>query len=252
MSDPAKAVSAGRQNITCPETAKNKVSYSANTPGNTCDNIGPGNQGNAACKGQGNNGNAACSDSNGGHAVYAPGHGTAAPLRLPPHYKRDPRYCHCSQWRESNAPLIVGPVPTRGDMAITREQMEEGKRRMVQIAVSWLQYKEEDRALWIGSRTDLIEIVHYVYEAQVVRTNSGVPASFRRLVWVFSERLHAKYNHGTCYHLDRNAMRRKGMYMPTMLWRFCWRMFLGNNPNPLKDLVAIVPPPPHPDDPFAD
>ena len=38
--------------------------------------------------------------------------------------------------------------------------------------------KEEDHAQWIGTKTDLIEIVHYVYEAQIIRTQEGEPATF--------------------------------------------------------------------------
>ena len=82
----------------------------------------------------------------------------------------------------SSKNLVVGLIPGHGELSLTREQMEEGKRRMVQIATQWFKLKEEDHAQWIGTKTDLIEIVHYVYEAQVIRTKEGEPATFRQLV----------------------------------------------------------------------
>ena len=86
----------------------------------------------------------------------------------------------------SSKNLVVGLIPGHGELSLTREQMEEGKRRMVQIATQWFKLKEEDHAQWIGTKTDLIEIVHYVYEAQIIRTKEGEPATFRQLVWCSS------------------------------------------------------------------
>lgn len=114
---------------------------------------------------------------------------------------------------------------------------------MVQIATQWFKLKEEDHAQWIGTKTDLIEIVHYVYEAQIIRTKEGEPATFRQLVWVFFDRLHAHYNANTLYRLSYMAESRKGMYMPTMLWRFCWLMFERGISNPLANKVVLLPPP---------
>lgn len=143
----------------------------------------------------------------------------------------------------SSKNLVVGLIPGHGELSLTREQMEEGKRRMVQIATQWFKLKEEDHAQWIGTKTDLIEIVHYVYEAQIIRTKEGEPATFRQLVWVFFDRLHAHYNANTLYRLSYMAESRKGMYMPTMLWRFCWLMFERGISNPLANKVVLLPPP---------
>lgn len=138
---------------------------------------------------------------------------------------------------------VVGPLPgCDKTVALTRQQMEEGKRRLVARAVTWLEFPEEARAYWIGTKTDLLEIVRYVWELQAVRTTEGVPASFRWLVLVFFTRLNVEIDLRSCYALTQKATSRKGLYMPTMLWRYCWRMFLAHNPDPLANLVVLLPP----------
>ena len=143
----------------------------------------------------------------------------------------------------SSKNLVVGLIPGHGELSLTREQMEEGKRRMVQIATQWFKLKEEDHAQWIGTKTALIEIVNYVYEAQIIRTKDGEPSQCTQMMWEFFDRLHAHYNANTLYRLSYMAESRKGMYMPTMLWRFCWLMFERGISNPLANKVVLLPPP---------
>lgn len=136
---------------------------------------------------------------------------------------------------------VVGPLPgCDKTVALTRQQMEEGKRLLVARAVTWLEIAEEERAYWIGSKTDLLEIVRYVWEEQAVRTPDGVPVSFRWLVWLFFTKLNVEIDLRSCYALTQKATSRKGVFMPTMLWRYCWRLFLAHNPDPLANLVALV------------
>ena len=135
--------------------------------------------------------------------------------------------------------VVCRPVDNSGAL-VTADQLAAARRLLVGRAVAWLAISDKAEAQWMGSKTDLIEIVRYVYEAQVVRTPDGRPLSFLRLAVLYFAKLHTFFCKESFYCLYRQAMRRKGLCMPTMLWRFAWRMNVDRTTDPLAGLIRLL------------
>ena len=138
--------------------------------------------------------------------------------------------------------FVICHLPEGKKSMLSPEQLEEGKRRLVSQALGWLNLDETARAQWLDTKTDLLEIVRYVYESQLVVAKDGRPASFRWLAMMFAQKLHTSFADDTLYRLSYQAESRKGVIMPTMLWRYTWRMFVAMNPDPLQNLVVCLSP----------
>ena len=82
--------------------------------------------------------------------------------------------------------FVICHLPEGKKSMLSPEQLEEGKRRLVSQALGWLNFDETARAQWLGTKTDLLEIVRYVYESQLVVAKDGRPASFRWLAMMFA------------------------------------------------------------------
>lgn len=135
--------------------------------------------------------------------------------------------------------VVCRPVDDSGAL-VTADQLAAARRLLVERAVAWLGISDKAEAQWMGSKTDLVEIVRYVYEAQVVRTPDGRPLSFLRLAVLYFAKLHTFFCKESFYCLYRQAMRRKGLCMPTMLWRFAWRMSVDRTTDPLAGLIRLL------------
>lgn len=64
--------------------------------------------------------------------------------------------------------FVICHLPEGKKSMLSPEQLEEGKRRLVSQALGWLNFDETARAQWLGTKTDLLEIVRYVYESQPI------------------------------------------------------------------------------------
>ena len=135
--------------------------------------------------------------------------------------------------------VVCRPADSTGAL-VTAAQLAAARRLLVERAVAWLAISDRAEAQWMGSKTDLVEIIRYVYEAQLVRTPDGRPLSFRRLAVLYFAKLHTYFAPESFYCLHRQAMRRKGVCMPTMLWRFAWRMNADRAADPLAGLIRLL------------
>lgn len=58
----------------------------------------------------------------------------------------------------------------------------KNKERVVADMVKLLDRSPEEGLTWLSSKTDLIEMVHIMYCADVVKDSEGLPVTFRELV----------------------------------------------------------------------
>ena len=125
------------------------------------------------------------------------------------------------------------PTPLRRTIRqrVTNKLIVEGKQRLIADTMRLMQYEPSDRLVWIGSSTDLMEMARLTYLANVVRRPDGHPQTLRYIVLRLCRSLNMPPK--TFYRLSYKAVGRKGTFMPTMLWRYCWRLYHLNMPYPL-------------------
>ena len=133
------------------------------------------------------------------------------------------------------------PTPLRRTIRqrVTNKLIGDGKQRLIADTMRLMQYEPSDRLVWIGSSTDLMEMARLTYLANVVRRPDGHPQTLRYIVLRLCRSLNMPIadNPKTFYRLSYKAVGRKGTFMPTMLWRYCWRLYHLNMPYPLISQV---------------
>ncbi|MGM9704378.1 MAG: hypothetical protein ACI3YB_00115 [Prevotella sp.] len=115
---------------------------------------------------------------------------------------------------------------------ISAEQREQGLRHMEEAFVRLLDHSDKDNLYWIGSQTDLVEMVYEVYAHGRVRDASGEPLSLHRLVLRTCALLHM-YVPTNIYQVASRARRRKGVKSHTFIERYAWQRYVNGVDNPL-------------------
>ena len=107
---------------------------------------------------------------------------------------------------------------------LTNEQLMAGRRHLV------------ESLYWLGTQTDLIEIVYLIYTLRIMRDAEGHPCTLGYLVRRACAVLHtpAPCNPST---VVQRALSRKGIRQTTMVERYAWQKCVAGIENPLKEEV---------------
>lgn len=104
---------------------------------------------------------------------------------------------------------------------LTKEELEEGRRRMEEQFVGLLEHDENEGLTWKGTKTDLMEIVHAMYCNGNIRDDEGYPVTMAWLVDRACRVLHVVPPVNP-YYLAQKGRIRKGVICPTFAERYTW------------------------------
>lgn len=96
---------------------------------------------------------------------------------------------------------------------------KQTRERIVSDMEQLLTHKAEEGLVWRSTKTDLMEMVHYLFYADVIRDEQGLPVTFTELVRRTCEILHMEPPSNP-NHLVARAMMRKGRKMLPLLQRY--------------------------------
>jgi hypothetical protein len=121
---------------------------------------------------------------------------------------------------------------------LTKEQLLEGRQHLLESFVRLLSCHHNHQLYWLGTQTDLIEIVYLVYTLRIMRRASGQPCSFSYLVRRACAVLHTPepYNPST---VAQRAIHRKGIRQALMVERYAWQKCVAGIENPLYEEIRI-------------
>ncbi len=119
---------------------------------------------------------------------------------------------------------------------LTNEQLMAGRQHLVKSFIHLMSCGDRDSLYWLGTQTDLIEIIYLIYTLRIMRNAAGQPCSFRYLVRRACAVLHTPepYNPST---VAQRAIARKGIKQATMVERYAWQKCVAGIENPLKEEI---------------
>ena len=119
---------------------------------------------------------------------------------------------------------------------LTNEQLLAGREHLVNSFVNLMSHGNRDTMYWLGTQTDLIEIVYLIYRLRVVRNQEGNPCTFHSLVRQACALLHMPMPYNpSC--IAQRAISRKGIKTATMVERYAWKKCVAGVENPLKEEI---------------
>lgn len=119
---------------------------------------------------------------------------------------------------------------------LTKEQRREALGIMARQFKELLERPDRDNLYWMGTKTDLVDLVHEVYMTESIVDGQGRPFGFVRILERACAVLHVVMPCNP-YSMAFNARNRKGVRQTSMFSRFCWMMYNRKNGHPLKDMV---------------
>lgn len=133
--------------------------------------------------------------------------------------------------KEKNLKIVS--VTEAQTVAPSAEQLVEGRKIMENTFVRLITAPADKQSRWVGTQSDLMELVYMAYESGAVRDKCGCPLSMAKLAGRACRRLHVKppYN---CYHAAARARQRKGVRRHTLVERFCWLKYVAGVDDPLS------------------
>lgn len=119
---------------------------------------------------------------------------------------------------------------------LTNEQLMTGRQHLVESFIKLMSCGDEDSLYWLGTQTDLIEIVYLIYTLRIMRDGEGHPCTLGYLVRRACAVLHtpAPCNPST---VVQRALSRKGIRQTTMVERYAWQKCVAGIENPLEEEV---------------
>lgn len=116
---------------------------------------------------------------------------------------------------------------------LTKERLNEAKKHLINAFLPLLDLSPNQQTRWMGTKTDLLEMTHLIYETGEIKDEMGRPATFLWLVRRVCNNLHVSVpcNPNT---LVSKAMQRKNVQQAPLLERYGWQLFNRNNPEPLN------------------
>ena len=100
-----------------------------------------------------------------------------------------------------------------------KERMMHNELRVIEDMKELLQHREDEGLQWHGTKTDLVEMVHILYESEEVRDEYGVPVAFKALLCRICMILQVKMPRNPCSYLGQ-ARECKGIRRAPLLIRY--------------------------------
>ena len=100
-----------------------------------------------------------------------------------------------------------------------KELMMRNELRVIDDMKKLLQRSECDGLRWHGTKTDLVEMVHILYESEELTDEDGVPMTFKRLLELSCMVVHERVPRNPATYLTQ-ARRCKGMKRAPLLIRY--------------------------------
>lgn len=118
----------------------------------------------------------------------------------------------------------------------TEANMLNSNAHMGQAFMKLLTHTPDDNLRWKGTNTDLIEMIHVVYEAELVRDSNGCLASFTSLVRRVFSLMHIKVPANPHAYLNK-AHCRKGIRQLPFAQRYAQMLLNNANLQPMETFV---------------
>lgn len=122
---------------------------------------------------------------------------------------------------------------------LTKEQRREALELMTRQFKELLERPDSDNLYWMGTKTDLVDLVHEVYMTERMVDRQGRPFGFARILERACAVLHVVMPCNP-YSMAFNARNRKGVRQTTMFSRFCWMVYSRKASHPLKEMVKRI------------
>lgn len=99
------------------------------------------------------------------------------------------------------------------------EKESKNRQRVIDDMMALMKRSETEGLVWRSSKTDLMEMTHILYDAELVRDTQGLPVTFQELVRRVCAIVHVAVP-GNPNHLVSRARQRKGRRMLPLLVRY--------------------------------
>lgn len=100
-----------------------------------------------------------------------------------------------------------------------KEKMMRNELRVIDDMKELLSHHEDEGLQWHGTKTDLVEMVHILYESEELTDEDGVPVSFKRLLERCCCVVHERVPRNPATYLSQ-ARQCKGMKRAPLLMRY--------------------------------
>lgn len=97
--------------------------------------------------------------------------------------------------------------------------MMRNELRVIEEMKQLMEHNEEDGLRWKGTKTDLVEMVHILWESEQLRDDDGLPVTFRELMIRCFKVVHMKMPRNPASYLAQ-ARQCKGMKRMPLLLRY--------------------------------
>ena len=100
-----------------------------------------------------------------------------------------------------------------------KELMMRNELRVIEEMKQLMECSEDDGLRWRGTKTDLVEMVHILWESELLRDDDGLPVTFRELLLRCCRVLHTAVPRDPASYLAQ-ARQCKGMRRMPLLLRY--------------------------------
>ena len=108
--------------------------------------------------------------------------------------------------------------------ATDKELMMRNELRVISDMKELLMHCEDEGLLWHGTKTDLVEMVHILYESEELTDDDGLPMPFKHLMARCCSVVHERVPRNPASYLSQ-ARRCKGMKRAPLLMRYKGRFY---------------------------
>lgn len=129
-----------------------------------------------------------------------------------------------------------GGASCGGPHSMTPQQLAAGRQHMVEAFLRVMSCGDTDSLYWLGTQTDLIEIVYLIFTLRIMHHADGRPCSFGYLTRRACAVLHTPAPANPSM-VAQKALSRKGVRQSTMAERYAWKKCVMGIEEPLAEEI---------------
>jgi len=133
---------------------------------------------------------------------------------------------------------LTPELAARIDEADSKQRLTQARQHLIKAFAPLLSTQQTGKKRWIGTKTDLLEMVHLAYTFSYVRDDQGRPATFLWMVQRACDNFLLSMPRNPSAFVGK-AMQRKNTKQAPLLERYCHLLYERGITEPLHTWMAV-------------